>query len=241
MNIWVFLPLLLVGLGTLVAGAVSMVMGRRRRPIMLPIGGVIIAGAVAAGALIPDGSSAEASATQPAQFAFLYPAESETLDAQDFILEGTGIAGESLEILANGTPLSTVNVGDDNKWSYYIAKPNVGDYEFEVKSPSQPTNLKRKVIVQQGVATASNAQCPCRLRFVVDDRQDVIGAVVTLFKDGTEIKKGNLPLVFDNLEAATYTYTVEAPGKLKVDSAAKNKNPVTPKNKNISVYLDNDK
>jgi hypothetical protein len=234
MNIWVFLPLLLVGLGTLIAGAVSMVMGRRRRPIMLPIGGAIIAGAVAAGALIPDGSSAQASVseTTPAgQFAFLYPTEAEELDAQDFILEGTGVAGESLEVLRNGEALGPITVAADNKWSYYVQKPTVGDYEFEIKSATE--SLKRKVVVKQGLTTASNAQCPCRLRIITNEKQNIVGATVTLFKDGTEVARGTAPYVFSNLEAGAYTYSVTAEGFV----AAENKAVETPKNKNISVYL----
>ncbi len=234
MNIWVFLPLLLVGLGTLIAGAVSMVMGRRRHPIMLPIGGAIIAGAVVAGALIPDGANAEASSvrSQPAQFAFSYPAEAEELDAQDFLLEGNGPAGESLTVLRNGETLNSITVAADNRWSYYVQAPAVGEYEFEIKSPSE--SLKRKVIVKQGLISASNAQCPCRLRILTNEKQNIANATVTLFKDGVEVAQGTAPFVFSNLETGQYTYTVVAEGF----SAVENKAAETPKNKNISVYLD---
>jgi hypothetical protein len=135
-------------------------------------------------------------------------------------------------VLRNGETLNTITVAADNRWSYYVQAPAVGEYEFEIKSPSE--SLKRKVIVKQGLTTASNAQCPCRLRIITNEKQNISNATVTLFKDGIEVAQGMAPFVFNNLETGQYTYTVVAEGF----TTAENKAAETPKNKNISVYLD---
>jgi hypothetical protein len=232
MNVLIFLPLLLVGLGVLVAGAISMTMGRKRRPLMLAIGGGLIGLAAAAGVLVPSGGET-AQAAPTGAFAFSYPAEAEALDAQDFILEGTGTAGSSLEVLKNGTLEGSTTVDASGAWSYYIPQQPVGEYEFEVKAPDG-SSIKRKISVAQGLTTASNAQCPCRVRIGAFTNGRVpVNATVILYKDGVEVKRGTTPFLFGNLETGDYTYTIEAEGfKTFTNGKAQ-----TPKNKNLLAYI----
>jgi hypothetical protein len=233
MNTLMFLPLLLLGLGSIVAGAISMSMGRKRRPIYLAIGGGLIGLAAAAGVLIP--ASGETAQAAPAgAFAFAYPQEAEALDAQDFILEGTGAAGTSLEVLKNGAPDGSTTVDSSGGWSYYIPRQAVGEYEFEIKAPDG-SSIKRKISVQQGLTTASNAQCPCRLRVSAETAGKLpVNATVILFKDGVEVKRGITPFLFGNLEAGEYTYSIEGEG-FKTFTGGKAQ---TPKNKNLLPYIE---
>lgn len=227
MNVFVFLPLLLLGLGTLVAGAVSMSMGRKRKPIMIAIGGALIGLAAAAGVLIPSGNAATSA------FAFAYPAESEALDAQDFILEGTGLAGSNLEVLKNGAFDGNIGVDANGQWSYYVPTQPVGQYEFEVKAPDG-SSIKRKISVAQGLSSASNAKCPCRVRVSAETAGKApVNATVILFKDGVEVRRGTTPFLFGNLETGDYTYSLEAEG-FKTFNNGKAQ---APKNKNLLVYL----
>ncbi|MFN3266137.1 MAG: hypothetical protein ACK41E_04780 [Deinococcales bacterium] len=231
MNIFVFLPLLLVGLGILVAGAISMSMGRKRRPLMLAIGGGLIGLAAAAGALVPTGDAV--AATPKGGFAFLYPAEAEALDAQDFILEGTGVAGSTLEVFKNGVAEGKTTVDASGAWSYYVPQQPVGEYQFEVKAPDG-NSIKRKLSVQQGLISASNAKCPCRVRIgaFTNGRLPVLGEVI-LFKDGKEVARANTSAVIGKLEPGEYTYSVLASGYKPFEDGKLQ----TPKNKNILVYL----
>ncbi len=228
MNVFVFLPLLLLGLGTLVAGAVSMSMGRKRKPIMIAIGGAMLGLAAAAGVLIPSGEAEAKSA-----YAFSYPSEAEALDAQDFILEGTGVAGSNLEVLKNGVADGNIGVDANGAWSYYVPTQPVGEYEFEIKAPDG-SSIKRKISVTQGLSTASNAQCPCRVRVSAETAgKEAVNATVVLFKDGVEVRRGVTPFLFGNLETGNYTYSLEAEG-FKIFS---NGEAQTPKNKNLLVYM----
>ncbi len=228
MNTMMFLPILLLGLGTLVAGAVSMSMGRKRKPIMIAIGGGLIGLAAAAGVLIPSGNAATGG------FAFAYPAQAEALDAQDFILEGTGLAGSNLEVLKNGALDGSIGVDGNGTWSYYVPTQPVGEYEFEVKAPDG-SSIKRKISVAQGLSNASNAKCPCRVRVLAETAGKApVNATVILYKDGVELRRGVTPFLFGNLETGNYTYSLEAEG-FKTFSNGKAQ---TPKNKNLLVYME---
>jgi hypothetical protein len=89
--------------------------------------------------------------------------------------------------------------------------------------------------VQEGLTTASNAQCPCRLRITNDiNQQNITDATVLLFKDGTEIARGTAPFIFSDLSAGEYTYALEAPGYVTSEPAPAS----LPKNKNLSAYLE---
>ena len=169
------------------------------------------------------------------QVTFSYPAEAEKLDAQDFLLTGTAARSEPLEVLQNGVSLGSIAAGADGAWSYYVQKPVAGEYEFEVRSTT--ASIKRRISVQEGLSTASNAQCPCQLRIVSDINQNIPDAKAVLLKDGVEVATGIAPLVFRDLAAGDYTYTLEAAGFVTSKPAAAS----LPRNKSLSAYLEKEK
>ena len=253
MNLLWFLPILMLGIGVLVYGAVMFAFGKRRNAgLIFSVGAILIGVSAPIGVLIGDGSSetsslpltpsiANLSMVGPqvmaaaSQVAFSYPAEAEKLDAQDYLLTGTAVPLEPLEVLQNGVSLGSIAAGADGAWSYYVREPSVGEYEFEVKSTT--ASIKRQISVQQGLTTASNARCPCQLRITSDVAQNIPDAKVVLLKDGVEIATGIAPVVFRDLAVGEYTYTLEAAGF--VNSAPSNA--TLPKNKNLSAYLEKEK
>jgi hypothetical protein len=227
MSLW-FLPILLLGVALLSYGAVQFAFGKRRNVgLIFGAAGIIMGLSAPIGVLIGEPTPANASS-----IVFAYPAQAEALDAQDFLLTGTAQPNTSLEVLQNGTALGTISAAADGAWSYYIAAPQPGEYTFEIKG--EQGSITRQVRVEQGLTTASNARCPCQLRIISNERQNLPNATAVLSKDGTEVGRGVVPYVFRNLSEGTYTFTLESEGF--VTSA-----PVTanlPKNKNLSVYLD---
>ena len=252
MSLW-FLLFLLLGIGVLVYGAVMFAFGKRRNAgITFGVAAILMGISAPIGVLIGDGSSETASSpltpsvanlsmvgpqvmAAASQVTFSYPAEAEKLDAQDYLITGTAAPLEPLEVLQNGVSLGSIAAGADGAWSYYVQKPAVGEYEFEVKSTT--ASVKRQISVQQGLTSASNAQCPCQLRIVSNIKQNIPNAKAVLFKDGVEVATGIAPLVFRDLAAGDYTYTLEAAGFVTSKPAAAS----LPKNKNLSAYLEKQK
>ena len=70
----------------------------------------------------------------PNEFKFSYPNLNEQLDAQDFLLQGTGKPGMSFDVLQNGSKVSTEAVGSDGEWSYFVEKPTDGDNKFQLQA-----------------------------------------------------------------------------------------------------------
>lgn len=233
MSLW-FLLFLMLGIGVLVYGAVMFAFGKRRNAgLIFGLGAILMGISAPIGVLIGDGAPVVASsAAATAGLAFSYPAEAEKLDAQDYLLTGTAAPIEPLEVLQNGVSLGSIAAGADGTWSYYVQKPTVGEYTYEVKGATG--SIERQISVQQGLTTASNAQCPCQLRIVSDINQNIPNAKAVLYKDGTEVATGIAPLVFRDLVAGEYTYTLEADGF--VTSAASKA--TLPKNKSLSAYLE---
>ncbi len=236
MSLW-FLLFLLAGVGAFAYGGVMFAFGKRRNAgLVFGAAAVLMGLSAPLGVLIGDGAAPVAAAPATnSTLAFTYPVAGERLDAQDYLLEGTGPAGERLELLQNGVVVGQVTVGADGKWSYYVSKPAPGEYSYQLKGASSSADLK--LSVAQGLTTASNAQCPCRLRITPLEKQSIGGSTVVLSKDGSEIARGEAPFVFENLAAGEYSFTLEAAG-YKSFSGGK---ATLPKNKNISVYLEKQK
>ena len=238
MSLW-FLLFLLLGIGVLVYGAVMFAFGKRRNAgITFGVAAILLGISAPIGVLIGDGApvtAATAPASTMAGLAFFYPAEAEKLDAQDYLLTGTAAPLEPLEVLQNGVSLGSIAAGADGAWSYYVAKPAVGEYEFEVKGATG--SIKRQISVAQGLTTASNAQCPCQLRITSDVAQNIPDTKAVLFKDGVEVVTGIAPVVFRDLAAGEYTYTLEAASFVTSKPTAA----TLPKNKNLSAYLEKQK
>jgi hypothetical protein len=232
MNILLFLLGLIVGLGVFVWGTVQV--NRRRGGFGLLAGGVLtmVAGIVA-GVAVGDGANTTTASATGVPFAITAPVNLENLDAQDFLLEGTGPAGSSVELLRNDQPIGNVTVGGDNTWSYNVSRPQPGDYAFSLRGANVPANFAPiKVNVAPNRPDASNAKCPCQLRI----EALAPAAKISLVQGDKVIGTESGPVfVFKKLDAGDYGVKVEAAG-FKTFQTTSDKF-VTPKNKNISVYL----
>ena len=196
--------------------------------LIVPLLGSSLFGNLGASSAV--GSTALAASMNPNEFKFSYPNLNEQLDAQDFLLQGTGKPGMSFDVLQNGSKVSTETVGSDGEWSYFVEKPTDGDNKFQLQADGQNLGSELVVNVAAGRTDASNAKCPCRLRIV----SSVPFSKVTIMKDGTEVSSSTgKEIFFSNLEAGDYTYKVEADGfKTLSDLKAS-----TPKNKNLKAFM----
>ena len=174
---------------------------------------------------------------------FLTPNDNEVLDAQSYVLEGTGTPGDTLEVWQS-TPenpagqYDTVTVAQNGQWSYVVtgAKPGTapGTYTYELRKPgSSDALVKRTLVVKAGQTQASNAKCPCKLRIFTLRKQNIADSTITLLKDGKAVNSGSVDKLFADLGTGDYTYTVSAPG-YEDYTAGKAQ---LPRNKNFEVYL----
>jgi hypothetical protein len=179
---------------------------------------------------VPAAGSVMAASMNPNEFKFSYPSVNEQLDAQDFMLRGSGKPGMMFDVLQNGSKVGSETVGNDGEWVYSVEKPAAGDYTYQLQADGQNLGGAMMVNVGTGRADASNAKCPCLLRIF----SNVSNAKITLFKGGAEVQSGSSGTLFENLEAGDYTYNMEADGYKSVTDAAFS----TPKNKNLKAFLD---
>jgi hypothetical protein len=241
-----WLIIALIGLGLLAWAIAQYVNTRERRKGLAPligagallaILGVALSAALPNGLEIPGGSMTHMGAMkgEVGAMGFTSPFELEKLDLQDYLLTGTGKAGETLELFEGENKLGEFTVGKDGTWSWPIGGALVteGDHTYELRAVGTQMASKLTVNVAKDRPTASNAKCPCRLRITSLEKQNIQDAAITLFKDGKVVEVGADPQVFGNLEEGEYTYTVTAPGFETYSSGRAS----APKNKNISVYL----
>jgi hypothetical protein len=245
--LWLFIAL--IGLGVLCWAAVQYALNRKRRKGAAPLmgaGALIFGLGMALSAALPNievpgGSMSHMGAmtgeAMVGGLGFSSPSELEKLDLQDFLVTGKGKPGETLELYEGENKLGEFEVGKDGTWSWPIGGKLVteGDHTYELRAMggAMGSGQKLTVNIAKGRADASNAKCPCRLRIVTLEKQNIQDAAITLLKDGKVVEVGSDPQVFGNLEEGEYTYSVTAPG---FDTFAGGK-ALTPKNKNISVYL----
>jgi hypothetical protein len=182
--------------------------------------------------------------TEGAGFAnFLTPNDNEVLDAQSYVLEGTGTPGDTLEVWQSSPnnpagQYDTVTVAQNGQWSYVVtgAKPGTapGTYTYELRKPgSSDALVKRTVVVKAGQTQASNAKCPCKLHIFTLRKQNIQSSTITLLKDGKAVDTGSVDKLFADLSEGDYTYTVSASG-FEDFTAGKAQ---LPRNKNFEVYL----
>jgi hypothetical protein len=161
-----------------------------------------------------------------------YPGPGELLDAQDFLLEGTGPASLDYTVFANGAELGKTVSDEQGRWSYLVSSPKPGDYEFEIRPEGSAEGAKVTVNVAPNRPEASNARCPCKFRVFTF----APNATIELVRDGQVIRSGEGPVqVFRDLEAGDVTVRVLASGYASYASPAGKF--AMPKNKNVSVYL----
>jgi K(+)-stimulated pyrophosphate-energized sodium pump len=206
--------------------------------LIVPILGTGLLGGIGGLQETKSGLHSLASTTMTATagaLAFTYPSAGEALDAQDFLLRGTGTAGDVLDVLQNGNKVGQAVVGADGTWAFLISRPQAGDYNLEVvkAGAASGSGAGLRVNVAPGRVDASNAKCPCVLRV----ESQALNATVSLLQDGRVVKTGTgSSVVFEGLGAAQYTIKVEADG-FKTYETPSGKLFETPRNKNISVYL----
>ena len=196
--------------------------------LIVPLLGTSLFGNLGASSAVSG--TALAASMNTNDFKFSYPSLNEQLDAQSFLLQGTGKPGMSFDVLQNGSKVSTETVGNDGEWSYYIDSPTEGDNRFQLQADGQNLGGELVVNVASGRTDASNAKCPCRFRVM----STAPFSKVTLMKDGNMISSNTAGSLFGNLEAGDYTYSVEAEGyKTFTDGKAS-----FPKNKNQIVSME---
>jgi hypothetical protein len=182
--------------------------------------------------------------TEGAGFAnFLTPNDNEVLDAQSYVLEGTGTPGDTLEVWQSSPnnpagQYDTVTVAQNGQWSYVVTGAKAGTapgtYTYELRKPgSSDALVKRTVVVKAGQTQASNAKCPCKLHIFTNRKQNIAESTITLLKDGKAVDTGSVDKLFADLTEGDYTYTVSAPGfeDFTLGKAQ------LPRNKNFEVYL----
>jgi hypothetical protein len=196
-----------------------------------------------------DAAAALPAVTTPAMNAgagfanFLTPNDNEVLDAQSYVLEGTGTPGDTLEVWQS-TPenpagqYGTVKVAQSGLWSYVVTGAKAGTapgtYTYELRKPgSSDALVKRTVVVKAGQTQASNAKCPCKLRIFTNRKQNIPESTITLLKDGQPIDTGSIDKLYADLSEGDYTYTVSAPGYEDFTLGKAQ----LPRNKNFEVYL----
>jgi hypothetical protein len=196
-----------------------------------------------------DAAAALPAVTTPAMNAgagfanFLTPNDNEVLDAQSYVLEGTGTPGDTLEVWQS-TPenpagqYDTVKVAQSGLWSYVVTGAKAGTapgtYTYELRKPgSSDALVKRTVVVKAGQTQASNAKCPCKLRIFTNRKQNIPESTITLLKDGQPIDTGSIDKLYADLSEGDYTYTVSAPGYEDFTLGKAQ----LPRNKNFEVYL----
>lgn len=79
-----------------------------------------------------------APATLPATFAITSPSDGAELRAGEFSLQGTGRAGEALEVWDNGSRIAEVRVGENGGWSLMLpTPPGAGEHTYQVRRPGE--------------------------------------------------------------------------------------------------------
>jgi NADH-quinone oxidoreductase subunit N len=79
-----------------------------------------------------------ASTTLPASFTITSPSDGAELRAGEFSLQGTGRAGETLEVWDNASRIAEVRVGENGGWSLMLpSPPSVGEHIYQVRRPGE--------------------------------------------------------------------------------------------------------
>ena len=104
-------------------------------------------------------------------FAINEPAENAEVAATGFNLTGTGKAGETYELLEDGTSVGTFTVGEDGKWSADVAAPTAGDKTYTIQDSSG--NEVATLPVKVAAGTASASECSEDLSVSLEDGETV--------------------------------------------------------------------
>ncbi|PNY82966.1 hypothetical protein CVO96_09385 [Deinococcus koreensis] len=106
-------------------------------------------------------------------FAISEPAADATLPAGGFTLRGTGKAGDTLQVLEDGTSLGNVTVGEDGSWSLDVPSPSAGAHTYSVKGADGAELGSVAATIGAADANASAANCTEDYSLSITDGQTV--------------------------------------------------------------------
>lgn len=88
---------------------------------------------------------------------FAAPAEGSQVSASGFTLQGTGKAGQVLEVFEDGTSLGRLTVPENGQWSLTVPPPAPGNRVYEVRRQGETSGAKLNLVVQPpAVGTVCN-------------------------------------------------------------------------------------
>ncbi|WP_291430644.1 DUF937 domain-containing protein [Deinococcus sp.] len=106
-------------------------------------------------------------------FSIAAPAADAELPAGGFTMNGTGTAGEQLELFEDGTSLGKVTVGADGTWSLNVPSPSAGAHSYTVKGPDGTELGARSTTIAAAAEGASAANCTKDYTLSIADGQTV--------------------------------------------------------------------
>ncbi|EYB67771.1 hypothetical protein DEIPH_ctg032orf0004 [Deinococcus phoenicis] len=106
-------------------------------------------------------------------FAITEPAADAQLPAGGFTLRGTGKAGETVQVLEDGTSLGNVTVLDDGTWSLNVPSPAAGAHTYTVQGVDGTELGRVSATVAAAAAGASAADCTKTYTLSISDGQTV--------------------------------------------------------------------
>lgn len=137
-------------------------------------------------------------------FAVNEPASGAEVPGTGFNLTGTGEAGQTYELLEDGTSVGTFTVAEDGTWSADVAAPSEGDKTYTIRSEDGTEVASLPVTV--AAATGDVASCTQDLSVSVQDGETVTapfrfggvgsgeGYRVTVIRGGRTVGTRNIPL-----------------------------------------------
>jgi hypothetical protein len=162
------------------------------------------------------------------------PPDGSTLEGGIGVFSGTGPVGSTVAVLVEERVVGRVPVRTNGRWTFAYDFRRAGEYNVWARATDpQQNTLSESNIVRVTVPELSleRAGCPCTLRLSTNAAE----ATFTLRKESGEVlsSRSSSYVSFTNLPAASYRYTVEAPGFQPYEGTAR-----TPENRAISVWLE---
>lgn len=101
------------------------------------------------------------------------PASGATLPAGGFTLRGTGVPGQTVQVLEDDTSLGSVPVGADGTWSLDVPSPGEGPHAYTLYGAGTPELARVEVTVQAFNAADSTVACTREYTLSIGDGQTV--------------------------------------------------------------------
>ena len=168
-----------------------------------------------AGSTDSEGTAGTASS---GDFVVSEPARDAEVPATGFNLTGTGKAGETYELLEDGTSVGTFKVGDDGTWSADVAAPTEGSKTYTIQDSGGEQVASLPLTITAGTATG---KCSQDLSVSVNDGETVTapfrfggvgsgsGYTVTVRRAGRIVGTKEIPLS----SGCTWSYSSDPGGR----------------------------